>query len=687
MSDTSQKLTERTLVTSEPTHMNVITADGVRRSTWSVFIGHFAAAFAALAHAARHKSGGADAIKLSELAAPDDNTTLDATTSLHGLMPKLDKTKLDGIEALADVTDAGNVGAAIHGVVGKTTPVDADTLALIDSEASNALKKVTIANLKALITAALVDGAPGTLDTLNEIADALNNDASFAATITAALGGKAATSRSISAAGLATGGGDLSADRTITVPAASQAEAEAGSDNTKAMTPLRVAQAIAELAASDFASITGDPTDNTELAKLILGVNVKSHGAIGDARLVSAVTVSGNTITAASGTFSSGDNGKLAYLAMHSLNPSTARTVTYVDTDEITLSGASLTSYNGADLILYTQDDADDIIAACAAAKAGKTNVILPAGGYVVNKTCLVINHASLTNLPQVIGEGSGLTRFFIAPDFAYGDLGYGDGVLTDIFNAANLRLSGFAVYGSYTDPGVGYKALYVHSCYGRIDDVRITSFRGGAVAAMYVSSSQMKIDRVHVEGNAGYGILLDGSTVDMMGCYHGNGTNLPGLYIYLSTVVQVGGTQDEATGHNILIQGASSRYTLIGGRVEGLASAYAVQIDAGVARFIGSLLHPYNDHANSGSISIASGATAIANGCTIKGLGTRYAVLNAGTFHDGGGNVFEGTGISSSGTIQSAFQGMVSMPGLPSSDPGVPGQLYHSSGVVMVSI
>jgi len=42
-----------------------------------------------LAHAASHKSGGADAIKLDELAAPTDVTTLNASTSAHGLLPKL----------------------------------------------------------------------------------------------------------------------------------------------------------------------------------------------------------------------------------------------------------------------------------------------------------------------------------------------------------------------------------------------------------------------------------------------------------------------------------------------------------------------------------------------------------------------------------------------------------------------
>ena len=40
------------------------------------------------AHATSHKSGGTDAIKLDELAAPTDVTTLDASTTAHGLMMK-----------------------------------------------------------------------------------------------------------------------------------------------------------------------------------------------------------------------------------------------------------------------------------------------------------------------------------------------------------------------------------------------------------------------------------------------------------------------------------------------------------------------------------------------------------------------------------------------------------------------
>lgn len=42
-----------------------------------------------LAHATSHKLGGSDVIKLDELAAPTDVTTLNATAALHGLLPKL----------------------------------------------------------------------------------------------------------------------------------------------------------------------------------------------------------------------------------------------------------------------------------------------------------------------------------------------------------------------------------------------------------------------------------------------------------------------------------------------------------------------------------------------------------------------------------------------------------------------
>ncbi len=75
----------------------------------------------------------------------------DATTAQKGLMTATQASKLNGIEELADVTDADNVASAINGVSGKSTPADADKLALIDSESGNVLKYLSMTDLKAAL--------------------------------------------------------------------------------------------------------------------------------------------------------------------------------------------------------------------------------------------------------------------------------------------------------------------------------------------------------------------------------------------------------------------------------------------------------------------------------------------------------------------------------------------------------
>ncbi len=102
-----------------------------------------------------------------------NKATLDAITAAF---TTADETKLDGIEALADVTDAGNVGTSIHGSTAKNTPIDADTLPLIDSAAGNILKKVTWANIKATLKAYF--------DTLYAAAGSYLTDSNIVQTIT-----------------------------------------------------------------------------------------------------------------------------------------------------------------------------------------------------------------------------------------------------------------------------------------------------------------------------------------------------------------------------------------------------------------------------------------------------------------------------------------------------------------------
>ncbi len=62
-----------------------------------------------------------------------------------------EKTKLTGIATNADVTSATNVGSSIHGTAEKTTLADADEFAMIDSAASNVLKKTLWSTIKAAI--------------------------------------------------------------------------------------------------------------------------------------------------------------------------------------------------------------------------------------------------------------------------------------------------------------------------------------------------------------------------------------------------------------------------------------------------------------------------------------------------------------------------------------------------------
>ncbi|QAY03702.1 minor tail protein [Mycobacterium phage Petp2012] len=66
-------------------------------------------------------------------------------------------------------------------------------------------------------TAALVDSAPATLDTLKELAAALGDDPNFATTVASQIGAKADKARTITAGTGLTGGGDLTADRTLSV--------------------------------------------------------------------------------------------------------------------------------------------------------------------------------------------------------------------------------------------------------------------------------------------------------------------------------------------------------------------------------------------------------------------------------------------------------------------------------------
>lgn len=81
--------------------------------------------------------------------------TLDAAdiaeTAGLKIMTSAERTKLAGIETAADVTDADNVGAVNAAAASKTTPVNADSFPIVNSESSNVIGRVTFTNFKAFL--------------------------------------------------------------------------------------------------------------------------------------------------------------------------------------------------------------------------------------------------------------------------------------------------------------------------------------------------------------------------------------------------------------------------------------------------------------------------------------------------------------------------------------------------------
>lgn len=108
------------------------------------------------------------------------------------------------------------------------------------------------AGQQAIVTGATVEAA------IQAVANSVSAEVTNRnAAISSAVSPKADKTTTVSGGGLATGGGDLSANRTITVPKSTQVQAQAGADDTTAMTPIRVADAIATLVPSATETVAG----------------------------------------------------------------------------------------------------------------------------------------------------------------------------------------------------------------------------------------------------------------------------------------------------------------------------------------------------------------------------------------------------------------------------------------------
>jgi hypothetical protein len=183
-------------------------------STTSLTIGSGTKTFTATTQTAF--IGGMEVV-LASMAAPSTNKMVGTVTSYNPISG-----------AMVVVVPPGSFS-------GSGTYADWAIAPMVGQEALNLAVNAAIASL--------IDGAPAALDTLNELAAALGDNASFAATVTSSLGLKANAA-------------DLGAAAALGL--ASQAQAEAGSATNVLMTPQRVAQAIAALGANGYTQI-GSP--------------------------------------------------------------------------------------------------------------------------------------------------------------------------------------------------------------------------------------------------------------------------------------------------------------------------------------------------------------------------------------------------------------------------------------------
>lgn len=91
----------------------------------------------------------------------------------------------DATGGIVNIPESGTVGSSAWGDITGTLSDQTDLQTALDS-------KATPADITTAINS-LVDAAPGTLDTLNELAAALGDDPNFATTVTNSLAGKQAT--------------------------------------------------------------------------------------------------------------------------------------------------------------------------------------------------------------------------------------------------------------------------------------------------------------------------------------------------------------------------------------------------------------------------------------------------------------------------------------------------------------
>lgn len=366
-----------------------------------------------------------------------------------------------------------------------------------------------------------------------------------------------------------------------------------------------------------------------------LTLNAKSFGAKGDARKVTDGVLIGTTVTSATACFTPADAGRTIWARQGDGTLSLARTtvVSVESATSITVADAASGSWTGAHVVIGTDDtEAIKSLVAEVESRPNRGTIFIPAGGYITTETPFVFTADPVNEaLPSIVGEGSGNTVFFPAPDSTLHNSAF-------VFNYDTLggrkRMEGFTIDGACNVFTAAQVLYFSSSANGNVlRDVRVVNCLG-IFAALYVSALTTA-HHCHFE-SGGIGAYSNGD-LHFVDTYAGN-CQSAAVAVANGAFTMRGGVLDESGGGTLVLQ--NSRAKLASALLYGLTNKTVVALDGtSTLRAFASDLIPFDSHPGVTALRLAAGAVAYLTQCTLIGTTTGHGLNNEGTVYDGGNN------------------------------------------------
>jgi hypothetical protein len=389
-------------------------------------------------------------------------------------------------------------------------------------------------------------------------------------------------------------------------------------------------------------------------------INVKNYGATGDAqRVTDGVCGSGSIVTSATANFTDADVGKVVFAIEVSsglVRVPVGTIVSRQSATQITVSTTGAGSYTGLHLVWGT-DDTAALQAAWAASLAlsSRPELYHPAGGYLCSSRPYSYSPSVSAIVPSITGDGSQCTLFYRVPTtLPTAD----EGMFYHLNgNCTHGKIQGMRFEGSYWAHGrSGVAALFPSSsALFHLDDVEV-GYMAGAYCVLS-TVNYLTLERCKFELSS-YGLSHNYGAMASYGCVYTNNAinvllNNSEALLNIAPPCRFFGDFIDESSQSAFQLNNSTEVSLFGCRIYAGPGVYALTLtNSSSIKMYGCEVAPYNANANAGGVSIASGCTVSASGTRFQGVGTRYAMENAGTFNDLGGNQLSGTGYTGAGVV-----------------------------------